>query len=205
MRDGRPKEIVMRNIRKALLNKQPVAQAECKPCHTTFTQAVDDDLSVAFAQRFTQQGGTMHYCYNEADIARHIRDIQQLNGSAELCCGSENLTTFLQHIGIDAACTAHADKLYPLGAILCEALVAWNGSIVISSNQGLGKTLPTLNKTTIVIAFTSQVVPDWETACERIKVLYAQFPEQTVVTSPSSYTYRRGLQHLHLILIEDEE
>ena len=205
MRGNSPKENVLKDIRQALLNKQTTSGADGSVPEATFIQAVDDDMSVAFAQRFTQQGGTMHYCYNEADIARHINEIQKLNGSDELCCGGDNLTTFLQHIGVSTACTAQTDKIYPLGAVLCEALVAWNGSIVISSNQGLGTTLPSLNKTTIVIAFTSQVVADWETACDRIRMLYAHFPEQILVTSPSAYAYRKKQQQIHLILIEDEE
>ena len=55
-----------------------------------------------------------------------------------------------------------------------------------------------------MLAFTSQVVADWEAANERLKQLYPEYPEQMIVTNPAGYSYRKGLQNLYLILIEDE-
>ena len=66
-------------------------------------------------------------------------------------------------------------------------------------------TQPALAETTVVLAFTSQVVADWESANERLKNLYPQFPECLMVTNPGSYAYRKGQQKMYLILIEDED
>ena len=206
MKDNLVKEKVMKDIRDAVRNKNVTADCEVSAADgNTFIDPEGEDLSVLFAQNFTQRGGTMYYCHNEQDIAARLREIQQRHGDVTIGCASENLTGFLGHLDIDNCCTCDLSMHYPLGATLCEALLAWQGSIVISSNQGLGTTVPALSEATVVLAFTSQAVPDWEVANERIRLLYPTFPEQLLVTNPGSYAYRKGQQKIYLILIEDED
>lgn len=206
MKDNRLKERVIKDIREALINKNIIADCETPTAEgSAFVDATNEDLSVLFAQNFTRNGGTMYYCANEDDIQKRIQDIQKKYGDATIGCTSQNLTTFLNHLSIDNCQTCEPDKHYPLGATLCEALIAWQGSIVVSSNQGLGVNTPALPETTIILAFTSQVVADWEKANERLKSFYPEFPDTVMVTNPAGYTYRKGIQKLHLILIEDED
>jgi len=193
---------VLKNVREALIDRNDVADCDIAAAEADGT--TPEDLSVAFAQSFTQSGGTMYYCLNEQDIRQRLEEIQRHHDDIVLGCASENLTSFLGHIGMQNCCTCDPTKRYPLGATLCEALIAWNGGIVISSNLGLGNKIPALPETTIVLAFTSQVVANWEAANERLKGLYKEYPEQIIVTSPNSYAYRRGMQKLYLLLIEDE-
>ncbi|MCR4815555.1 MAG: lactate utilization protein [Bacteroidales bacterium] len=205
MKDNRLKEQVMKDIREALIDKNEITDRDAPSTNSgTFIMDDNDDLSVLFAKKFTQAGGTLHYCYTEADIKKRILEIQSRYSNVAIGCASENLTTFLQHLNIDNCCSCNPSQRYPLGATLCEALLAWQGSIVISSNLGLGTTIPALPDATIVLAFTSQVVPDWEEANQRIKQLYPSYPEQIIITNPASYAYRKGTQKLYLILIEDE-
>lgn len=192
---------VLKGIREALINRNDVA--DCEAC-VNANEASAEDLSVAFAQSFTKGGGTMYYCLNENDIRARLEEIQHRHGDVIVGCASENLASFLCHIGLGSCCLCDTSKVYPLGATLCEALIAWNGGIVISSNLGLGKTIPALPETTVVLAFTSQVVANWEDANERLKALYSDYPDQIIVTQPSSYAYRKGAQKLYLLLIEDE-
>jgi L-lactate dehydrogenase complex protein LldG len=196
------KDRVMKDIREALIDRNDIANGD----NATDTAEVvsEEDLSVAFAQHFTQAGGTMYYCLNENDIRQRMEEIQHRHGDIVIGCASENLASFLGHIGMENCCLCEPTKRYPFGATLCEALIAWQGGIVITSNLGLGKTIPSLPETTVVLAFTSQVVADWQTANDRLKTLYTDYPEQIIITQPSSYAYRKGQQKLYLILIEDE-
>lgn len=206
MKDNRQKEIVLKDIREALINRNNVENIELSTVEAcTFVDPEVNDLSVLFAERFTQRGGTLYYCYNESDIKNRIEEIQRRHEDVVIGCASENLNSFLGHLGIENRCTCDCSKRYPLGATLCEALIAWQGSIVISSNQGLGITIPSLSPVTIVLAFTSQVVSDWESTNERLKDLYPQFPDSLMVTNPASYAYRKKQQKIYLILIEDED
>ena len=204
MKDNRLKEQMLKDIREALMEKAVDAGGETSP--SVGKSFIDDseDLSVVFAMNFTQSGGTLYYCGSEKEIGARIKEIQQRHGDITIGCASGNLTSFLGHLDVANCSTCDNTKLYPLGAILCEALIAWQGSIVISSNLGLGNTIPSLFETTVVIAFTSQVVSDWEAANERLKQLYPEYPGQIMVTHPASKAYRKGTQKLYLILIEDE-
>ncbi len=207
MKDNRLKEQVLKNIRESLMERDK-HQQECDNAvsgDNTFVAADVDDTSVLFATNFTRRGGTLYYCHNEADISLRIKEIQHQHNNISICCGSENLVNFLESLGISDTCLSDPDKRFPLGATLCEALVAWQGGIVISSKQVLGTTMPALTDSTIVLAFTSQVVADFEAAYERMKLLYNEMPDQLMVTNPSSYAYRKGTQKLFLILIEDED
>ena len=205
MKDNRLKEQVLKDIREALINREDIADCEISNAvGGTFINAGDDDLSVLFAEKFTKAGGTLYYCYNEKDIGERIKEIQSRHDNITIGCASENLTSFLGHLNVDNRCTCEPTKRYPLIATLCEALIAWQGSIVITSNLGLGNTIPALSETTVVLAFTSQVVTDWEAANERLKQLYPEYPEQMIVANPAGYAYSKGMQKIYLILIEDE-
>ena len=205
MKDNRTREQMMKVVRDALVDtdSSDISEAPCA-AKKTFIDDEGEDISVLFAQSFTQFGGKMYYCYNEEDISKRIIEIQQSHGDTTIGCASENLVSFLGHLNIENRCLCDISKCYTLGATLCETLIAWRGGIVISSNQGLGTTIPSLPETTIVLAFTSQVVTDWEAAFERMKSLYNEIPENIMLTTPASYAYRKGLQKLYLILIEDE-
>lgn len=203
MKDNRLKEQVMKDIREALMDKNIIADSET---HITEDNPYNnEDLSVLFAQNFTRRGGVMYYCYNEGDIKIRIEDIQRKHGNVIIGNAAENLTGFLGHLGIDNCATCEANTRYPLGATLCETLIAEQGSILISSNQGLGLTMPTLTDALIVLAFTSQVVANWEAATERLRNFYTEFPEQIMVTNPGSLAQRKNGFKIYLILIEDED
>ena len=205
MKDNRLKEQVFKDLREALIDRNDVGDSDTQgTMESIFPIAEGEDPSVVFAQNFTRAGGTMFYCYNEGDIKERLLEIQHRHDDIIIGCASENLTSFLGHLGVENRCTCDLTKRYPLGATLCEALIAWQGSVVISSNLGLGTTIPSLPETTVVLAFTSQVVDDWEAANERLKQLYPQYPDQLIVTNPRAYAYRKGMQKLYLILIEDE-
>lgn len=203
MKDNKYKEKVFKDIREALIDKSD-ADTSANHAAVTSDNTGGEDLSVLFAERFTQAGGTLYYCGDESEIRTRIAEIQQHHGNVTIGCASDNLTGFINHLNIGNCCTCEPSKIYPLGAILCEALIAWQGSVVISSNLGLGTTTPALFENTIVLAFTSQVVSDWEAANERLKQLYPNYPAQIMVTHPASLAYRKKQQRLFLILIEDE-
>lgn len=205
MKDNRLKEQVFRTIREALIEKNEISDGELSLSGSPFITTEEKDLSVVFADSFSKAGGKLYYCYSEDDLRKKILEIQQIHGGMTIGCASENLTEFLGHLNVENCVTCDMEHTPQLGATLCEALIAWQGSIVISSNLGLGSTIPSLPETTIVIAFTSQVVSDWEEANERIKKLYTNYPNQIMVTHPASYAYRKGQQKIYMILIEDEQ
>src|SRR6202012_1250888 len=74
-----------------------------------------------------------------------------------------------------------------VGFTLCEALIARNGSILLSNSGMAGRRLSIYPPVHIVLAYTSQLVPDLKDAFKLIKQKYgAQIPSMiTTVTGPS--------------------
>lgn len=204
MRDTRNKEQIFKNLRNALMDKNDVEDVDLSTLVGDNQAATENDISVRFAEQYVARRGRMNYCYNEEDIRKEIETLRQLHQADTIGCASENLTGFLTHVGVTNSETSSCDKPNRFVATLCEALTADNGSIIITSNQGLGTNMPSMAEITVVLAFTSQVVDNWRQAMERMQELYGTIPEQMLVTSPASGVYRQGRQHLYLILIEDE-
>lgn len=204
MRDTRNKELIFKNLRNALMDKNDVDDVDLSTLVNDGKAMTEEDISVRFAEQYVARHGRMNYCYNEEDIRKEIEKIRLQHQADTIGCASENLTGFLSHLGVTDCVTSSCDKQYRFAATLCEVLTANNGGIIITSNQGLGTSLPALADITVVLAFTSQVVENWRHALERMEEYYESVPEQMLVTSPASLVYRQGRQYLYLILIEDE-
>jgi L-lactate dehydrogenase complex protein LldG len=74
-----------------------------------------------------------------------------------------------------------------VGITLCEALIARNGSILVSNAGAAGRRLSIYPDTHIVLAFTSQLVLDLKDGFVRLKEKYGnQLPSMiTTITGPS--------------------
>ena len=171
------------------------------PNDTGLPQSTDPIID--FANRFVEQGGTMYYCSDQTQIGQRFHEIVNRYGvDFPVACCNENLTSFLQNIGVPQAVVSTPNMQYAIGALLCEALTSDNGSVIISDKQGFGVTMPYLPQVTILVAFTSQVLPNWDAAVNRLKEFYKTFPNQTWRLRPDEQT--RKLTHIYLVLIDDE-
>jgi L-lactate dehydrogenase complex protein LldG len=74
-----------------------------------------------------------------------------------------------------------------VGITLCEFLVSRLGSIMISSRQLSGRRLNVFPEIHIVVAYTTQLVPDLKDAFAQLKIKYQNIiPSMvTVITGPS--------------------
>lgn len=165
-------------------------------------ETVVTDLAVGFAKQYTRRGGTMYYCSSEEEIASQLQQIKQRMGDCQWGCCSDNLRTFISHLGIDNVFTADGNAEYQLGAMLCDGLIASDGGIVLTNKQGLGVTFRTLPRTTVIVAFTSQVVADNDAAMTRLKEMYKSIPTEIAVLEPRPASQRET--DIHLVLVEDE-
>jgi len=73
------------------------------------------------------------------------------------------------------------------GITLCEALIARNGSILVSNAGPAGRRLSIYPHMHIVVAYTSQIVGDIKEGLELLKQKYSsQFPSMvSLITGPS--------------------
>ncbi|MDY5969208.1 MAG: hypothetical protein SPJ13_04230 [Bacteroidales bacterium] len=190
------KEDFLSKLREALSIKSEIALSLSEDGGNLVFRLSDEDLAVAFAKEFTRKGGFMYYCTTEEELKAHIDTLQ--HGAAMACC-NDTLTQFLQGLGFANSVTSQSGQPCALGALLCDALEAWNGGIVVSDHLGYGITMRTLPLTTIVIAFTSQIVRDWEEVDRHLQEAYPQEkPKEIALLTPSD------CKNLCLILMEDQ-
>lgn len=181
-------------------SKDPNLSTDEGPCF----RLTDDDLVTNFAKRYSEKGGTMYYCTSESEINDRLRAIQNAHGSPVLGCCNDNIVKFLNALGIEGARSAEAETEYKMGVLLCEGLEAWNGGIVLSDNLGFGTKFPTFPMVSVVIAFTSQVVQDWETLYDKMESARKQTSIATTIITPELKCFSSGAYKLYLILIEDQ-
>ncbi len=186
MEESTSKEKVLKKVRDALINKTdnpyPVVDFEL-PVYKEITESLD----VNFAQEFTRAGGKFVYSENIGELVSNLSLISQGNQWDEVYCIDPLLQDVLDKADIPFGSDAESFHSLKVGVTGCEYLIARLGSIMISSKQISGRRLNIYPEIHVVIAFTSQLVPDLKQALADIKVKYgARIPSLiSVITGPS--------------------
>lgn len=193
------KEDFLGRLREALSTKSDFAPSLPEDGGKAVFRLSDEDHAVAFAKEFTGRGGTMLYCTTEEELKVRLAELRQgAHGAAFACC-NDTLAQFLQGLGFADSFTSQPGQRHALGAMLCDSLEAWNGGIVASDRMGYGTAMQQLPQTTVVIAFTSQIVRDWEEAHRHMQEAYPMgMPGEIAALSPCDS------KNLCLILMEDQ-
>lgn len=184
-------------LRKALSVPTPVPEQELTPCFSI----EGDDAVVGFVSRFTKAGGKLFYCVDEQSVSNALWDIQKSTACKTLGCCNDNMVSFVSNLGIQGAQKATPDADYHVGLLLSEGLIAWNASVVLSDALGFGSQFLTFPLVTVVVAFTSQVVNDWESLY--LKLAANKKMPATTIVSPATNCFATGANKLYLILLED--
>lgn len=172
----------------------------------------EDDLSFVFAENFVGTKGTFIFCEDGKDFLVNIKAyisqseydqvyifekdlIESLKGVVPFISGKENF--------------ANAQ----IGITTCEYLIARTGSILVSSNPSSGRSLGVFPHTHIVVAFTSQILPEISDGMKMLKQKYQKnIPSMISLVSGPSRTAdiektlvlgAHGPKDLVLFLIDD--
>ncbi len=184
IKDSTTREKVLKKVRHALLE-----QAD-NPFHDIdFESSVyapfEDEKDIQFAYELTRQGANFIYCESPSDMLGKVKALFDERGWKEAVCSEELLSGLLEHAGVKI-CHKSEDTLFQNVAVTsCECLVARTGSIVVSSRQDYGRSMPFTADIHVIIAFTSQVVEDIRQA---LAYLRAKYPERL----PSMITFISG-------------
>lgn len=162
---------MLTSIRNALMNatKQPYQNLESTD---TIYNVPDEPLDILFAEELLNVNGEFVFCQNEKECVESIKELVLQSGWENVFCFEETLKTmFDKHQFIHYETSADITKA-DAGIVLCEALVARTGSILISSKQASGRTLPIYPTYNIVVASTKQLVPDISDAFALVRKKY---------------------------------
>ena len=179
------KERLLKKVRKALLEKRdnPYPNLEDLP-HYPLN---DELLEVTFAQEFTAISGQFVFCEDEVHFIENLLNLADQRKWHKIYCWEPALQEILTRYDYPFFETDKDFEQAEIGLTLCETLIARNGSILLSNSGMAGRRLSIYPPVHIVLAYTSQLVPDLKDAFALLKSKYGnQIPSMiTNVTGPS--------------------
>jgi L-lactate dehydrogenase complex protein LldG len=187
MEESTSKEKVLKKIRNALISKlanpYPNVDLETSPFHE-----IKETLDVAFAQEFTNVGGRFVYCENSHEFISNIQLVLKNLELEEVFCLDPEIRKVLESGGIKVQSSPEEFLEVKIALTGCEFLISRTGSIMVSSRQTSGRRLNVFPEVHLVVAFSSQLVPDTHDALKKMKQRYSvdKFPSMiSFITGPS--------------------
>jgi L-lactate dehydrogenase complex protein LldG len=171
MQDYTSREYILKKIRQALVHKKglrfPAADWD-KNIYATGNDLPEEQ----FAKAFTKVGGHFIFCENEDELVHNLRRLAHEEKWEHVFCREEALSNLLKKSGINFQAEPSEYPEEMTGITGCEALIARLGSVLVSSGQGSGRRLFVAPTVHVIIAYTSQVVPEMKDGLERIRKKY---------------------------------
>lgn len=179
------KEKLLKKIRKALLEKRdnPYPNLEDTPHYPQ----PDEMPEVLFAEEFTAVSGQFVFCEDEIQFIEILLNLAAQHNWHKIYCWEPALQEILSRYDYPYFETDKDFEQAEVGFTLCEALIARNGSILLSNAGMAGRRLSIYPPVHIVLAYTSQLVVDIKDGFKLIKNKYGdQLPSMiSTVTGPS--------------------
>jgi len=161
------KEKLLKKIRKALLEKRdnPYPNLEDLPHYPP----TDEPLDVLFAEQFTAISGQFLFCEDEVQFIENLLQLAEERKWHKIYCWEPALQEVLARYEYPYYETDKDFDQADVGFTLCEALVARNGSILLSNGNMAGRRLSIYPPVHIVLAYTSQMVLDIKDGLKLLK------------------------------------
>ena len=179
------KEKLLKKIRKALLEKRdnPYPNLEDVPLYPT----EDDIPEVVFAEAFAAVSGQFVFCEDEIQFIESLLLLAEERNWRKIYCWEPPLQEILKLYEYPYFETDKDFDQAQVGFTLCEALIARNGSILVSNANAGGRRLSIYPNVHIVLAYTSQLVMDIKDGFKLLKHKYGNNMPSMIsnITGPS--------------------
>jgi L-lactate dehydrogenase complex protein LldG len=186
MEESTSREKVLKKVRNALLDysENPIPSLDFE---SPVYQPIDDSLDITFAQEFSKVAGKFIYCESESDLKNNLVTLVAENNLKSVFCLEPGVQKLLDDAGIPYYSDEDNFNSMDAGITYCEFLIARFGSIMVSSRQVSGRRMNVFPEIHVVIAYTSQIVPDIKDALKKIQEKYQNHLPSliSVITGPS--------------------
>ena len=176
---------MLKKIRKALLEKRdsPYSNLEETPLY----KPTEEIPEILFAEQLTAVSGNFIFCENGVEFIENILELAERFKWRKIYCWEPELQQLLANYEFPFYKTDKDFEMAEVGITMCEALIARNGSILVSNQNEAGRRLSIFPHHHIVIARTGQMVMDLKDGFQLIKNKYgAQIPSMiSTITGPS--------------------
>ncbi|HBK19993.1 MAG TPA: hypothetical protein DDZ07_01575 [Cryomorphaceae bacterium] len=123
-----------------------------------FAPKKEEPLDVKFVQTFTEGGGNFMYCTSLQEAVHSLEQYARDHQWRGVYISSPTIADWSNHTKLDT--TFENDGQFPAVLSTCEALISFNGGIMIHSHHTGGRKLVDLPQHHVLIAYTSQIVPN---------------------------------------------
>lgn len=211
IRNTTAKEKMLKQIRQALLHKRdnPFPDFEDSALYAD----EEESLDVTFAREWTALGGQFVYCDGEIDLIEQLIVLIEKLKASKIAVWEHSLKQLLDQYGFPYIAQDTNLSDMEVGITSCEALIARNGSVMLSSANASGRRLSVFPPVHIIFAKASQLVMDIKHGLTKIKERYGDdLPSAITMTTGSSCStameYKvakggHGPKELYVFLIED--
>lgn len=176
---------MLKKIRKALLEKRdnPYPNLEDSPLY----EENSEYLEVLFAEQFTGVAGQFVYCEDEIQFIENLLQLAEEKNFRRIYCWEPELQKILSTYEYPFYSTDTDFLQAEVGITLCEALIARNGSIMVSNGNAAGRRLSIYPHIHIVLAYTSQLALDLKDGFRLLKEKYGEKLPSMIsnITGPS--------------------
>src|SRR3546814_19401428 len=111
-----------------------------------------------FAEELTKVSGQFVYCENELQFVENLLTLSAEKKWQHICCWENKLQTLLRNCDFPFQANDHNFEETEAGITLCDALIARNGSVLMSYAQSRGRRLSVFPHAHIVVACSVQLV-----------------------------------------------
>ena len=214
MEESTSKEKVLKKIRDALIEKTeapfPLIDAD-----TSVYQPMEEPLDVTFAQELLKVSGKFVYCESDDEFLSVLQAFILEKDWPVLFCYDEKIQRLLKQGGIPYESSPDRFNEMQIGITRCEYLVARLGTVMVSSRVSPGRRMNVFPEIHLILATTSQLVPDLKQALQKIRKKYGEdFPSMiSLITGPSRTADiektlvmgAHGPKELYVFLLEDSD
>ena len=186
MEESTTKEKILKEVRNAL-----ISQRENPFVNIDFNKPVFHKIkaepAIQFAMNLNDIGGILVYCESEKDIGTNMKLLMEKENWESVYSIDDDLVKFLKKEGVNVDDNPDNFIDQKVGITRCDFLISRFGSIMVSSGIQSGRRMFVYPETHIVVAATSQIVPELKDALKDMKRKYPDnFPSQvSVITGPS--------------------
>ena len=211
MKETTSKEKMLKKIRKALLEKRdnPYPNLEDTPLYEEY----NDHLDVLFAGQLSAVSGNFVFCEDEIQLIENLLNLAEKKNWRKIYAWETELQSLLSNYEFPFYSTDTEFLNADVGITFCEALVARNGSVLVSNGTAAGRRLSIYPHIHIVIAYTSKLVLDLKDGFKLLKDKYPENMHSMVsnITGPSRTADiektlvlgAHGPKELYVFLLED--
>ncbi len=213
MEESTSREKVLKKVRDALIEKTeppyPIIDQE-SPVFKEITEPLD----VNFAQELVKVSGKFVYCESEDEFSTLLKQFILEKNWSVLFCLDPIIQKILKEAGIPYVHKQEEFLDSKIGITRCEYLIARLGSVMVSSHLSPGRKINVYPDAHLVLAYTSQLVPDLKHAIAGIRKKYNHnYPSMiSLITGPSRTADiektlvlgAHGPRELYVFLIDDQ-